>query len=461
MNLSISSLNQFFNKEERVNWWNAFYSFSFQILGQFLRLSSNIILTYFLIPELFGVMALINIWVIGIQLLSDFGLAPSLQRSQNWNKSELHHTAWSLQILRGLVIFTLTYLIADEFEKFYNYPNLSLYLIVGTTSILISSFASVEIFIHPRRGLFKEIALFEFKAQLVGSLLGLIFCIIYPSIWALIVIPIISSIYKLIFSFKLTHSHKPIFRLDKSFCKEILPFGGLILICTALHFSASYFDRFLIGKFYDKELLGIYCIALALAESPRQWASQMSSKFILPLIAQKNHQPEFMLYKTILQKREKPVFILSICLSILICTGDLLFIHLYSIEYADASWIFQILLIGLWFTIMSTTSESLHYLKGKPWAPIIGNLIKCLHLALIPLLIILEFTWLEIIIWISVKDIWLWAVLHIGYKKRNISFIRQDIISFFIFIFTLFICTELRAYFGYPLAILNKIVTSS
>jgi len=457
MNYAISSLNQFFSKEERINWWNAFYSFSFQIFGQILRLGCNIVLTYFLMPELFGVMALINIWVVGIQLLSDFGLAPSLQRSQHWNKHELHHTAWSLQILRGLLIFAITYLIADEFEKFYDYPNLALYLIIGTTSILISSFASVEIFIHPRRGLFKEIALFEFKAQLISSFIGLAFCVIYPSIWALIIIPIISSIYKLIFSFKLIHSHKPVFKLNKQFCNEILPFGGLILICTALHFSASYFDRFLMGKFYDKELLGIYCIALALAESPRQWASQMSSKFILPLIAQKNHQPEVMLYKTILQKREKPVYLLSICLSLLICTGDLLFLHLYSQEYANASWIFQVLLIGLWFTIMSTTSESLHYLKGKPWAPIIGNLIKCFHLALIPLLIIFEFTWFEIIIWISIKDIWHWAVLHIGYRKRNISFLRQDLVSFCIFITSLYLFSELRNYYDYPLALLNEL----
>ncbi len=49
--------------------------------SQFLRLISNLILTRLLIPELFGLMALVNTFIMGLYLFSDIGIRPSIIRS--------------------------------------------------------------------------------------------------------------------------------------------------------------------------------------------------------------------------------------------------------------------------------------------------------------------------------------------------------------------------------------------
>ena len=47
-------------------------------LQQILRLGGNMILTRLLIPEYFGLMALVNVFVVGLQMFSDLGIGTSI-----------------------------------------------------------------------------------------------------------------------------------------------------------------------------------------------------------------------------------------------------------------------------------------------------------------------------------------------------------------------------------------------
>ncbi|MDY7023361.1 MAG: oligosaccharide flippase family protein, partial [Cyanobacteriota bacterium] len=64
--------------------------------SQVLRLGSNLILTRLLIPELFGLMALVHTFIIGVALFSDIGIRPSIIRSNRWNDPLFLNTAWTL-----------------------------------------------------------------------------------------------------------------------------------------------------------------------------------------------------------------------------------------------------------------------------------------------------------------------------------------------------------------------------
>jgi O-antigen/teichoic acid export membrane protein len=50
--------------------------------SQVLRFGGNLILTRLLLPEYFGLMALVNIPIIGLQLFSDVGIIPSIVQNQ-------------------------------------------------------------------------------------------------------------------------------------------------------------------------------------------------------------------------------------------------------------------------------------------------------------------------------------------------------------------------------------------
>jgi hypothetical protein len=72
-------------------------------ISQVIRLLSSLILARLLFPEAFGLMALVNVFMQGLEMLSDIGLGPSIIQNKRGTEPKFLRTAWTLQILRGFV----------------------------------------------------------------------------------------------------------------------------------------------------------------------------------------------------------------------------------------------------------------------------------------------------------------------------------------------------------------------
>ena len=72
--------------------------------SQILRLSSNLIMTRLLVPEMFGVMALAQVFLYMMTLISDVGINPSIIRSDRGEETRFLNTAWTIQVIRGAII---------------------------------------------------------------------------------------------------------------------------------------------------------------------------------------------------------------------------------------------------------------------------------------------------------------------------------------------------------------------
>src|SRR5262245_49230326 len=74
-------------------------------LSQAIRFGSNLLMTRLLVPEMFGVMAIATLVMVGLAMFSDVGLKPSVIQSKRGNDPAFLNTAWVIQILRGLVLW--------------------------------------------------------------------------------------------------------------------------------------------------------------------------------------------------------------------------------------------------------------------------------------------------------------------------------------------------------------------
>ena len=73
--------------------------------AQLIRLASNLILTRLLFPEAFGMMALTMVFLQGLQMFSDVGVAPAIQQSKRGDDADFLDTAWTIQVVRGLCLW--------------------------------------------------------------------------------------------------------------------------------------------------------------------------------------------------------------------------------------------------------------------------------------------------------------------------------------------------------------------
>ena len=114
--------------------------------SQFLRLVANLILTRLLVPELFGLMALANTFITGLALFSDVGIQPSIVRSPRGEEAEFLNTAWTIQVIRGCVLWIGCLVIAFPVSRFYEEPKLLwLIPIIGFNSCFLAGFKSTSL----------------------------------------------------------------------------------------------------------------------------------------------------------------------------------------------------------------------------------------------------------------------------------------------------------------------------
>ena len=74
------------------------------LTSQALRLASNLLLARWLAPDAFGLIAAVNTLYFGLVMFSDLGIWQSIVRSDRGQHPRMLGTAWSVQLLRGVVL---------------------------------------------------------------------------------------------------------------------------------------------------------------------------------------------------------------------------------------------------------------------------------------------------------------------------------------------------------------------
>ncbi|WPF89305.1 oligosaccharide flippase family protein [Cyanobacterium aponinum AL20118] len=416
--------------------------------SQVLRLGSNLILTRLLVPELFGLMALVNTFITGLNLFSDIGINPSIVRSERGEDPDFLNTAWTLQVIRGFGLWIGCWLIAFPVSQFYDEPKLIwLITIVGFNTIL-SGFNSTSLAVLNRKIEIGKLTLIEITTQITSLTVMIIWAFFQPTIWALVIGTLMSNIVKLSWSHYISPIHHR-FTWNQDCLKELVTFGRWIFISTAMTFLASQADRLILGKLVSIEMLGVYTIALTFADIPKQVAGKVSDKIIFPLISQNIFLPRKQLKAKILDKRFYLLLISAILIAILFSFGDVLINILYDERYISASWMLPFLALGLWPLILSLTIDKILFALGNPKFVSLGNIVKFIYMIVLLPWMIKTYGILGGIIVIAFNDIPFYLVVTYGLYKENFVSLLQDLKTTIILIMLSLILSLGRFIFGF------------
>lgn len=344
--------------------------------SQGLRFGGNLILTRLLYPELFGLMALTNIFIIGLQLFSDLGTGWSVVQNKRGDDPVFLNTAWTVDVIRGFILWFGCLVIAWPIATLYKHPELLwLIPIVGITTIF-SGFESTAVAQLERNLDVQKQVVFELTTQAVGIIIMIVWAAIAPSIWALVMGGLASAGLKMVWSHFLFPGSSNQFAWDKAALKDLLNLGRWIFLNTALTFLAEQADRLMLGDLFSLRLLGIYGIAFTLSDMPYKVVMSISNKVIFPAISKSIDEPRDILFPKILKSRRPFLFASIFLVVVLAGFGDLLITTLYDTRYLDASWMLPILALGIWPRLLSQTNESYLFAIGKFQYTTCGNILR-------------------------------------------------------------------------------------
>lgn len=427
--------------------------------AQVLRLGSNLILTRLLAPELFGVMAIANVFILGLSLFSDIGLGPGIIRSKRSDDPVFLNTAWTLQVIRGVVLWLITFAIAIPVGKIYESQVLAQIIPLIGLSTLFAGFKSTAVETLNKEILLGQITALQLLSQISGLLSMILIAYIYKSIWALAIGAVVPTVVFAFGSHFLESSNKNRFHLEKEAFRELISFGKWVFISTSMMFLATQSDRLLLGKMLPLTLLGVYNIALIFAELPKQVLLQISGKLVFPLLAKISDLPRPQFREQVLKQRKKVLLPLVILVVFFASFGDYVIGMLYDQRYHQAGWMLSLLSIGMWPFILNVSIDRCFYAIDKPKIPAIGNLCKFIYMVTcVPLFF--HFGGLEgAVLAVAMNDLPVYLVIAAGLKLEGLACFRQDIVFTLFLIAGVSLCQIIRLFLGmglpYQVLLLN------
>lgn len=315
--------------------------------SQAMRFGTNIILARLLFPEAFGLMALVAVLQQGLAMFSDVGLAQGIIQTKHGSNPVYLNTAWTLQAIRGVVIWLIICVIAKPFAGFYNDPVLSTILPIVGFSALISGFNSIKLITNNRDLLLHKIISIEVISQFLSAVTMVIWCLIAPSIWALVAGGLLFSVVRMVAGHLWLPGHNASLAWDKTSAKELFSFGRWITFSSALSFIASMGDRLIFGKLFPIAFLGVYVIAANLKRVPEDLIMNLGTRVIFPALSHVNRENPAALRLSVKKIRLILGLFGAVCAGAIAALSGTIVDFLYDDRYSEAGWMLQLLCIQL------------------------------------------------------------------------------------------------------------------
>lgn len=397
-------------------------------LGQVLRLGSNLIMTRLLVPEMFGLMALVYVFLYIVILVSDLGIKPSVITSKRAEEEEFLKTAWVIQILRGLIMCMGVLVVAFAIElagqnslfletSVFADEQFSQILAVMSVTLFISSFNSPNIYLANRHLQLGRVTIIGLISQVAGLAVMIIWALYDRSIWALAV----GALWRDFLFMVLTHTSFPGIRMkyhwDWDAFWEIFHFGKWIFVSSMI--TAFYFqgDRLFLGMVINAELLGIYGIAYFLSSSFQGILEKVNSMVFFPMFSEVARENEEKLlhyyYKIRLYTDSLAIFSAGFLFSV----SETLVTALYDDRYLQAGAMLKVLAFTLFFTA-PMVSGALMYSTGNSKFPALLKGIQLFVLATTMPLFYIDYG-LTGVLWAIVLTHMVTVLIDLAYRYKK------------------------------------------
>jgi O-antigen/teichoic acid export membrane protein len=345
-------------------------------LNYVIRLGSSLLMTRLLVPQMFGVMAIAMLMITALAMFSDLGLKQNIIQSTRGSEPIFLNTAWTIQILRGVLLWLLALCIslllfaANHMglvpkASVYSDPNLPPVIAVVSISAIFAGFQSTKFSEASRRLSLGRITQIQIASQVVGVICMVGYALIDPSIWALVAGSVCATAVTALLSHIWLPGITNRWHWDHSALHEIVHFGKWMFFSSILGFFANNGDRMLLGGLVDSATLGIYSIAFTIFSSIVQIPSTIIAEVSFPALSEVARERSVELKRSLYRFHIVTASFSYVCSGLLIISGHTLITSLYDRRYEQAGWMLEVLAVAL-LTIPFALAQYSLLARGLP-----------------------------------------------------------------------------------------------
>lgn len=269
--------------EKRVAVKSTFWAGIEQYTTQGVQFLSSIVMARLLLPEDYGILAMLFIFMDLSAMITDMGFTTSLIRKQNCTKTD-YSTVFYINVGISILLYGIFCLSSSAIAKFYSQTILQQIIpIIGTTFVLNALYAI------PSTLLTKNLR-FNVRAQIVilesilSAICGITLAYIGYGLWALVIQILIKSFLRLSL-FSIAASWKPGLIFSIQSLKELYGFGSKVFGANILFTIYQNVYSVIIGRFLSPAALGYFTRADGYSKLIPINISTVLMKVMLPLIS--------------------------------------------------------------------------------------------------------------------------------------------------------------------------------
>jgi len=349
--------------------------------SQCLKLLSVLVLARLLLdPKAFGLMALVNVFLTGLEVLSDLGIGMDIVQSPRGEDPIFLDTAFLFQMGRSMLLCLLAVGLAVPFAAFYHQPEVRWLAIVGSFSIGIRGFASMSVWLMTRHVQMGKLTTVNVVGDATGLIVSIVWALLSPTAWALVAGKVATAIAYVITSHILSE-RLPEFRWERQAARDILMFGSGIFLSSATYFFSSESERLVVGKFASVAELGCFSLALSMSYAPFGIVQRVISNVFFPMISSTVREDGAKAAKHF--RKFRLVFLMA---SLIMAVGFITLSHtavrlLLRPQYAPTAWMLQLLGFRSALELFGSAACAMLFAVGITRYAAIGNTAKMIFLA--------------------------------------------------------------------------------
>ncbi len=240
--------------------WN-YLSFG---LSKTLSLLIISILAHILPPENFGLVALATLAIDYLSLIGDLGLGAALVQLRG-NIDEASDTVFSINLLAGLGLSLLTFLLAPLAATFFREPELIPVLRWLGLSFTLSALGAVHNIRLQRELNFRQKLVPDIGNSLFKGIISISMALTGFGVWSLVIGQLVGVGVASVLLWVVV-PWRPRLHIHKNLVGKLFNFGLIVMLNNALGVFEDSFDYLIIGRIFSTAALGIYTLAYRLPE---------------------------------------------------------------------------------------------------------------------------------------------------------------------------------------------------
>lgn len=232
------------------------WKFSERILAQVVSFIVSVILARMLLPESYGIVAMVMVFINIANVFVTSGFNSALIQKKDANETDFS-TIFYCSLGVACFIYLILFIFAPQIAIFYKTKELTPILRVFGLKIIIASYNSIQHSYISRNMMFKKFFFSTLGGTIISGIIGILMAYHGFGVWALVAQYLINSVMdSIILTFTIEWKPKLVFSLDSA--KGLMSYGWKVLCSSLIGTIYNNLRSLIIGRTYSSADLAYY-----------------------------------------------------------------------------------------------------------------------------------------------------------------------------------------------------------